>query len=126
MVKLKKPEDHSRADKIKELILAELASGILELRDPRIDGAFITRVEVTDDLQLAKVYVRKGMDATEPEKRTLLLGLEAAKGRLRRTLGALGLRYTPNLKFYFDTGVDSMTRVEELLEEIRREGGGSA
>jgi ribosome-binding factor A len=39
---------------------------------------------------------------------------------LRKTIsGRLGLRVTPELTFYYDEGVDDLTRIEMLLEEVR-------
>ncbi len=99
------------------------------LEDPRLIGVAVGRVEMTDDLQLVRVFVYKslrlGSDAvSEEERRDVMRGLRAASGRLRRDVaGALSLRYTPDLRFLYDDGRDNTRRVDELLEEIKRDGG---
>ena len=122
-----------RSVRVAERLRQEVALGLRGLRDPRIAGAFVTRVELTDDLQLARVHVRLEHDADAQAKKKLLMGLGAATSRLRRDAGrALGLRYTPDLRFFYDDGQDAAARVEELLREIHRgedrdggdEGGG--
>ncbi|HVK66509.1 MAG TPA: 30S ribosome-binding factor RbfA [Polyangium sp.] len=105
----------------------ELAVLLRDMADPRLLGVLISRVEMTDDLQAARIFVRHELGAAqaEPERRSMLKGLEAAGGRLRRDVGkAVQLRRAPELKFIYDTGQDSAYRVEELLHEIRLDDEG--
>lgn len=105
----------------------QLAVALRELDDPRLDEVVITRIQMTDDLQLAKVYVRGKVElADEPDvPKTLLRGLRAATGRLRAHVGrTLSLRYTPELRFRYDEGLDAARRVDELLAEIKADQGG--
>jgi ribosome-binding factor A len=114
-----------RATRVAGRIQEELAAAVRGLNDPRIEGVIVARAEVTDDLQLAKVYVRHGLGAGPEAQKALLRGLEAASGRLRREIAqALKLRYAPNLRFYYDEAQDAVQRIEELLREVKREGGG--
>lgn len=111
-----------RATRVASRIQEEIARLVAELRDPRVDGAIVTRVEVTDDLQLAKVYVRSLATLDEPARRSMVKGFEAASARLRREVTrAVALRFSPSLRFYFDEGTDAVARVEELLHEIKQE-----
>ncbi len=114
-----------RAVRVAERVREELAACLRSLRDPRLEGAMTTRVEMTDDLQLAKVYVRAmGVaDAVDARrKKELLRGLDAASPRIRREVtAAVALRYAPTFKFYYDEGVEAASRVEELLREIDEE-----
>jgi ribosome-binding factor A len=108
-------------------LLHYLAEHLRELADPRLFGASVTRVEMTDDLGLARVFVRLGVGAEDDRdgRRQLLSGLASAAGRLRGGVGrALGLRYTPDIRFHYDEGPDATARVEELLAEIRHESDG--
>lgn len=108
-----------RAARVRERIFEDLSVAIGGLSDPRVAGVTVTRVEVPDDLQLATVYVTVPQGA---DKKQVLRGLEAAKGKLRSGVGgALGLRYTPELRFREDDGMDATTRVEALLREIADE-----
>lgn len=107
------------AERLREYLGQVLAT---ELSDPRLFGLAITRVEVTADLGYGDVYVRVH-GATEPEARGAVLhSLARARGRLRRGLGPLlGLRRVPELRFHYDTGPDARARVDELLDEWKRE-----
>jgi ribosome-binding factor A len=114
-----------RAVRVAERVREELAAVLRTLRDPRLLGALVTRVEMTDDLQLAKVYVRvmeAGPGADAQRRKELLRGLDAASARIRRDVtSAVSLRYAPTFKFYYDEGVEAASRVEELLREIDEE-----
>jgi ribosome-binding factor A len=111
-----------RSSRVASRVREELAALLREMSDPRIKGVLISRVEMTDDLQTAKVFVRHdlGEAADAAGRRGLLEGLEAASGRLRRDVSrAVSLRRAPSLRFIYDSGQDSAYRVEELLHEIR-------
>jgi ribosome-binding factor A len=114
-----------RATRVAGRIQEELAAAVRGLNDPRVVGVIVARAEVTDDLQLAKVYVRHELGAGADGQKAMLRGLEAASGRLRRDVAqALKLRYAPTLRFYYDEGQDAMQRIEELLREVKREDEG--
>jgi ribosome-binding factor A len=104
-------------------LMTELSAALQRLHDPRTQGAGLTRVQLTDDLRYARVYVRLSYGADDSAKRTeLIRAMDAAAGRLRRHVGRrLALRYTPELRFFYDEGPDAASRVDELLSEIRAE-----
>jgi ribosome-binding factor A len=87
------------------------------VHDPAIGFVTITRVEVTPDLQLARVfYTTMGSDA---ERRQTERGLNRALPFLRRQVGErLRLRRVPVLQFVFDKSIETQERVEQLLREI--------
>jgi ribosome-binding factor A len=99
----------------------QLASALGQLRDPRLVAVSVTRVQLTDDLQFARVFVHVGAAAAaEPDD--VMRGLRSAGGRLRAHVSSsLALRRTPELRFIYDTGLDAAERVDELLAEIRDE-----
>lgn len=112
-----------RSTRVAERLREELAWILTrELRDPRAVGAIVTRVEMSDDLKNARVYVRR-LEGGEGEVLDAMLeGLKRASVMLRREASKrVGLRYAPELRFYFDEGQDARTRIEELLEEVKRE-----
>lgn len=113
--------DVKRSTRVAGRLREELAAAMSGLSDPRVVGVLVSRVEVTDDLQLAKVYVRHELGADDVSaQRALLKGLDNASGKLRRDVtAALDLRYSPKLKFYYDDAQDAVARVEELLREIK-------
>jgi ribosome-binding factor A len=100
-----------------------LARSLQQLDDPRLLGVGITSVEVSPDLQSARVYVRLIFGNDGPTlRRELLRGLDAANGRLRRDLALhLRLRRQPTLRFVYDEQPDRAHRVDDLLDEIARD-----
>ncbi len=109
-----------RASRVAVRVREELAMLIArEVRDPRATGAIVTRVEMTDDLHQARVYVRtlQGDGADEA-----IAGLTRASSMLRREITKrLKLRTAPELRFFYDDKQDAVTRIEELLEEVRKD-----
>jgi ribosome-binding factor A len=102
------------AEELREEVALLIAS---ELKDPRIGFVTVTRVEVTPDLRTARIYV--GVLGTEKQRTTSLAGLKQGAGFLRRALGrTLRLRYTPELLFQYDEGLEASDRVAKLLAEI--------
>ena len=112
-----------RAVRVAERVREEVARALVrDLGDPRLALAVVIRVEMPDDLGVAKIMVRlaSGGDDEAARKR-LLAGLSAASGILRKRVGqSVGLRRAPELRFFYDEGQDASTRVEELLHEIAR------
>src|ERR1700743_2659560 len=102
-----------RASRVAEGLRQELSMLVSQtLRDPRARGAVISRVEMTDDLREARVYVR-ALEGAEDDarKKELVKGLASAAGVLRReATRALKLRVAPELKFFYDEGDDQRTR----------------
>ena len=113
-----------RSSRIAARMRDELAVVLQGLADPRLSGAVITRVEVTDDLQSAKVHVRSPTVAAEDDKarRGLLKAFDSASGRLRKEIArSMALRLVPTLRFYFDDQPEASGRIEELLREIHED-----
>lgn len=108
----------NRINRINDEIQRELADQLRNLKDPRVSGMVsITRVDTTNDLRYAKVYI-SALDKTQ--EKDVLKGLKSASGFLRRELGrALQLRYTPELQFIGD---DSIQHGAHILELLRKEG----
>ena len=108
----------SRPDRVADQIRAELALLIVrEVHDPGIGFVTLTRVQVTPDLQLARVYYTAlGDDKTRQDSGR---ALDRAAPFLRRQIGArLRLKRIPELKFFYDDSVAGQDRIEQLLNEI--------
>ncbi len=98
-------------------ILARLVQQ--EVRDPRVGFVTLTDVELSPDLRHAKVFISRLGDAHE--RAASVAALNRASGFLRRALAReANFRRTPDLVFFEDTAVESGSRVEDLLEGIRR------
>ncbi len=91
-----------------------------ELHDPGVGFVTITRVEVTADLQHARVYYTSLGDPAARQNSGR--ALERAAGFMRRQIGQrLRLRRAPELHFEFDESIGHQDRVEQLLKEIADE-----
>ncbi len=91
-----------------------------KIKDPRIGFVTVTDVEVTGDLQQAKVYISVLGD--EEQRQNTLKGLAKAKGFIRSEIGQrIRLRKTPEIFFEFDESVDYGNRIENLLTQINKE-----
>ncbi len=109
-----------RPDRVAEQIRMEMGRIFQrDLKDPRVGLATCTRVQVSGDLRVAKVYVSV---LAEPERqRDAMAALAHATGYVRRLLaGRLGLRVAPEIRFVFDPSVEYGIELERLLEETRR------
>ena len=109
---------HRRSERLNEQLRREI-SDILrhDVRDPRVGIPTVTRVEVTPDLWLARVYVR--VAGTDVERTAALEGLEAAAPFVRREVGArVRMRRVPELRFETDRTLEHASRIEELLREV--------
>jgi ribosome-binding factor A len=90
-----------------------------ELKDPRIGLATCTRVNVSGDLRVAKVYV--SVLGSESEQRRSMKALGGASGYVRRVLSKrLGLRVSPEVRFIFDPAVEYGIELEKMIEEAKR------
>lgn len=110
-----------KTERVAELIREIVASTILhELRDPRIRGVTVTRVEVSADLQHAKVYV--SIMGGEAEERQVLEGLKSATRYLQAKLArGLKTKHIPRLRFVVDRGVKHSIEVSRILRELEKE-----
>jgi ribosome-binding factor A len=109
---------YKRSERLGELILAEISDLIArEVKDPRIGFVTFTRVEMSDDLRHAKIFVSS--IGAEPEKVRTLQGLSSATGYIRRHLGrALRLRYTPEIAFLPDDSLEHGAKIAQLLRQL--------
>lgn len=111
-----------RVGRVSQEILKEVNDIIAHtVRDPRVEGITITDVELTGDLQEATIYYST-LETDDQTKKETQTGLDRATGLIRKELGArLTTYHTPELEFKRDESVEYGSRIEELLNEIRKE-----
>jgi len=91
-----------------------------QVHDPGIGFLTITRVQVTSDLQSARVYYTTLGDAQARTQTSRALG--RATPFLRRQLGGrLRLRRIPELQFFYDENIERLDRVERILHDLANE-----
>jgi ribosome-binding factor A len=116
----------SRPQRVADQIRGELGNLLArEVHDPGIGFVTITRVQVSPDLQQARVfYTALGDPAAQ---RNSARALDRAAPFLRRQIGSrLRLRRVPELRFAVDESIAGQDRIEQLLNEIRSEERGDA
>jgi ribosome-binding factor A len=110
-----------RSNRVGEQMKKELGEIIgRKIKDPRIGFVTVTDVQVTGDLQQAKVFISVLGDDLQREN--TLKGLAKAKGFIRSEIGQrIRLRKTPEITFEFDESIDYGNRIENLLYQIKEE-----
>jgi ribosome-binding factor A len=109
---------HRRA-RLADLFLDVLARAVREeVRDPRVGFVTLTGVEVSRDMQHAKVFVSS--IASAEQRAASVAALNRAAPFLRRLVAAqTSLRHTPDLHFILDESLERGGRVEKILGDIR-------
>ncbi|MGO4887736.1 30S ribosome-binding factor RbfA [Anaerobacillus sp. MEB173] len=110
-----------RASRVGEQMKKELGQILQqELKDPRIGFVTVTGVEVTGDLQQAKVFIT--VLGNDDEKENTLKGLAKATGFIRSEIGKrIRLRKTPEISFEFDESIAYGNRIETLLADLNEQ-----
>src|SRR5207248_2335055 len=120
----------SRPDRVADQIRSELALLIArEVHDPGIGFVTLTRVQMTPDLQLARVYYTTigtsgAVGDVDKARQSTAKALGRATPFLKRRIGsALRLRRTPELEFHYDESIAGQDRIERLLNELHAAEG---
>jgi ribosome-binding factor A len=113
-----------RVERVRELLKRELGE-IIRRELPLSEAGLITvnDVEISNDLQIATVYV--GVVGNEKERENALTLLEQSRKRLQALVGrAVVLKYTPQLRFVLDDSVERGNRVLRIIEELEDSSSG--
>lgn len=103
------------ADQIRQEVSSLLSRG--DVHDPGIGFITLTRVTITADLQLARIYYTSMGD--EKARKETARALERALPFIRRAVGGrLGLRRVPEFEFRFDLSVEHQDRIERIIHEL--------
>jgi ribosome-binding factor A len=110
-----------RMAKVNQLMKREISTILQrEVQDPRVEFVSITGVTVSPDLHVARVNFSVLGDEKKKEEATK--ALDSARGYIRRLIGKrISLRYTPDLEFIYDNSLEYSARMEQTLEEIKKQ-----
>lgn len=112
-----------RVARVASLIKREVSQMLVsEIKDDRVGAGMVsvTDVEVSGDLQHAKIFV--SIYGTDEARAETMAGLEAATKFVRREIGQrVRLRRTPEILFREDRGVERGTRVLSLINQLSTE-----
>lgn len=111
----------SRPERIADQIRGELGQMLTrDVHDPGIGFVTVTRVQVSADIQQARVYYTALGD--EKARRDSARALDRALPFLRRQLGArLRLKRVPELAFSYDDSIAGQDRIERILNELNEQ-----
>ena len=108
-----------RIERLNSLIRRDVSELLrYEVKDPRVSGVVsVTRVDVSNDVQHAKVYVSVYGDLREKEN--TISALQSAAGFIRSQLrGRLETRHVPVLKFILDETLNEGNQMLDLLDSL--------
>lgn len=111
-----------RPDRVADQIRQELSELLTrgEVHDPGIGFITLTRVQVSPDLQLARVFYTTLGDSKA--RRDTARALERATPFFRRQIGGrLRLRRVPEFEFRFDESIAHQDRIEQILRDLHEE-----
>jgi ribosome-binding factor A len=105
-------------EQIRDVISEILTRG--EVHDPGIGFITLTRVQVTSDLQIARVFYTSLGDPKA--RKETARALERATPFFRRQVaGRLRLRRAPEFEFRFDESIEHQDRIEQILRDLHEE-----
>lgn len=106
------------SEEMRKVISELLSRGI---KDPRISPlTSVTKVEVTNDLSYAFIYV--SVLGNDEDKANTIKGLQSAKGYIKREIGnRIDLRILPELVFRLDESIEQGIYISQLIDKISRE-----
>ena len=111
-----------RIEKVNEAIRRELSNMIHmgDISDPRVRHVTIMSVEVSKDLQYARV--RFSTLSEDPRDiADAAAGLDSCRGLIRKLMAErVVMRYTPQYTFIYDKSMHYADQVDKALEEIKK------
>ncbi|RZB37245.1 MAG: ribosome-binding factor A [Desulfobacteraceae bacterium Eth-SRB2] len=113
----------ARSDRVSGQIQKVLSEILLKkIKDPRLKNASITDVKMSRDLRIARIYfVASGNKKSMEEAAE---GFKSALGYVKRTLARqLGLRYMPDLKFFYDESFEYGSQIDKVLKAVKANNG---
>ena len=115
----------TRIIRINEEIKKELSEIIRhDLKDPRINNAFVSviNVDTTSDLKICKIYI--SVMADKEQKENVIEGLINASGYIRREIAKrINLRNTPELIFKLDDSIEYGIHLSKIIDVIKKDRG---
>ncbi|MFO7970814.1 MAG: 30S ribosome-binding factor RbfA [Desulfobacterales bacterium] len=109
----------ARSDRVGGQIQKILSEILLKkVKDPRLKNISITDVKLSRDLRIARVYFV--ISGNRKNIEDALEGFQSAIGYVKRGLARqLGLRYMPDLKFFYDESFDYGSHIDNVLKALK-------
>ncbi len=109
-----------RASRVAEELRKVITQILMEeLSDPRLGFVTVTKVLVTDDLRLGKIFY--SVLGSEEQKATTQEALDEELGNIRRHVAQqLDMRYAMEIRFELDNSIDHSFRIDDILKKIKK------
>ena len=92
------------------------------IKDPRLEMATITSVKMSRDLRIARIYFT--VSGSNKRMEEVTEGFKSALGYVKLTLARqLGLRYMPDLRFFYDKSFDYGSNIDKVLKKTKTDNG---
>lgn len=108
-----------RINKVASALKRELANACLfESSNPLFKEVVITHVELSKDMRVANVYYTNYRSRDMDRKKMEAQLRKAAPHFLRFVRSRITLKYFPELRFKYDTSMEKLEKIEDILREI--------
>src|SRR5699024_5367371 len=116
-----KEMDNTRTNRVAEQMKKEIGDIVNQkIKDPRVGFVTVTDVDLTNDLQHAKIFVSVLGD--EKEKEASLTRLTNASGFIRTEVRKrIPSRKVPDIVFKYDAAHEHGNRIESILRDLNKE-----
>ena len=111
--------NYRRADRVSDLLKEEISQMLLkEVKDPHIGFITITDVEVSKDLQVAKVFYT--ILGSEKQVSESAQALQRVSRFIKKQLGKrLRMRYIPDIIFRYDHSLEYGAKIDHILDHLK-------
>jgi ribosome-binding factor A len=111
---------YKRADRVSELIHAEMVGILRDIKELNHGLLTVTKVKLTDDLQTCRIFY--SVIGTQEDKESVDKVLKENLKHIRFQLAnSVDFRRTPTIEFKYDSSAEEAIRVFELLDKIKQE-----
>lgn len=121
-MKPKRPSEIKHAQK-ESFLAQEISQFLVRIiqDDPRLQGIYVSRARLSPDKGTCLIYMHTsgGPDEFEAKFPILVLYKPSLRASLSKVLES---RYTPQLKFIYDSSVDKARHIDDLIDSLKREG----
>jgi ribosome-binding factor A len=113
-----------RANRVAEELRKIIAQILIEdLSDPRFGFTTVTKIHVTDDLRMGRVYYSVLGD--DEKKKSTAESLEEHQGFIRRLVAErLNMKFAIEIRFELDPSIDHSFKIDNILKKIQEKNDG--
>jgi len=107
-----------RSERVGDELRSVLANiFIAGLHIPEAGLITVTRVKVSDDIKIAKIYI-SFLKNKISSKKSLQLIIDKRKTIRHFVSGKINVKYIPELRFYYDDTFENAEKIDKLINKI--------